>query len=175
MKKTESVKKPKTEKAPGAKKTKNRRKLIVFVCTGNTCRSPMAEVLMRTLLKERKIKWWDVTSCGLEAQEGSPMTLESREALFDIGADPGEFRSKQITQKILDKSTIVFTMTADQKKALEGRAHVFCIKDVTGREVPDPYGKSYDSYKAARDELKCACEKIADEYVTSYTEGKEIK
>ncbi len=163
-------------KADGKTKTKKSRnvhKRVVFVCTGNTCRSPMAELILRHKLKEKKIRWWDVSSCGIHAEAGSGMSILSRMALKEIGIDPGDFKSRQITQQILDKSTIVFCMTSSQKQMLEGKAHVFSIKDVTGREVPDPYGLGLEEYRAARDELCRACDNIIEDYITQFQDGED--
>ncbi|MCD8306844.1 MAG: hypothetical protein LUD51_01245 [Clostridia bacterium] len=155
------------------KKPKNVHKRVVFICTGNTCRSPMAELILRQKLKEKKIRWWDVSSCGLQAEPGTGMSLYSRFALTEIGIDPGDFKSRQLTDAILKKSTVVFCMTDSQKRLLEGKAHVFSIKDVTGREVPDPYGQGMEEYRAARDELMRACDTIIEDYITQFQDGED--
>ncbi|MCD8293661.1 MAG: hypothetical protein LUE27_00230 [Clostridia bacterium] len=155
------------------KKPKNVRKRVVFICTGNTCRSPMAELILRTKLKQKNIRWWDVSSCGLNAEPGTGMSILSRMVLSEIGIDPGDFQSKQVTEAILKKSTVVFCMTDSQKRILEGKAHVFSIKDVTGREVPDPYGQGLEEYRAARDELCRACDCIIEDYITQFQDGED--
>ena len=53
-------------------------KKIVFVCSGNTCRSPMAEAAFRKELKRRKISWYRVQSAGVNAQEGAPMNPDRK-------------------------------------------------------------------------------------------------
>ncbi len=155
------------------KKPKNVHKRVVFICTGNTCRSPMAELILRQKLKDRKIRWWDVSSCGLQADPGTGISLLSRLALTEIGIDAGDFQSRQLTDAILKKSTVVFCMTDSQKRLLEGKAHVFSIKDVTGREVPDPYGRTIVEYRAARDELMRACDIIIEDYITQFQDGED--
>ena len=56
---------------------------IVFVCSGNTCRSPMAEAAFRKELKRRKIAWYRVQSAGVNAKEGTPMNAEAQKALSE--------------------------------------------------------------------------------------------
>lgn len=156
-------------------KTKHRRKKVMFVCTGNTCRSPMAEALLRNKIKRNKIRWWDVISSGVHAEVGGTISENSKKVLEETGIKVDNFKSRQLTQKLLDASTIVICMTETQKKMLEACGNVFCIKDVCGYDVPDPYGCTLDTYRVTRDALSRACDIIIKNYITQYKDGKEIK
>lgn len=156
-------------------KAKNRRKRVLFVCTGNTCRSPMAEYLLRSKIKNLKIKWWDVSSCGIQAEVGGNISPNSKTALAEIGIVTDKFAPRQLTQKIINSSTIVICMTQNQKKLLEECGNVFCIRDVCGYDVPDPYGMDLAAYRAARDALSHACDVLIKDYITQYKDGEEIK
>lgn len=156
-------------------KQKNKRKRVLFVCTGNTCRSPMAEFILRAKIKRNKIRWWDVASCGINAETESGISANSKTALEDIGISVQKFRPRQLTQKLIEASTIVICMTETQKQVLEGCGHVFCMKDVCGYDIPDPYGCGVETYKVARDAISRACDIIIKNYITQYKDGKEIK
>lgn len=156
-------------------KAKNKRKKVLFVCTGNTCRSPMAEYLLRSKIKKQKIKWWDVASCGIHADVGGSISANSKTALEEIGIKTDNFSPRQLSQKIINSSTIVICMTQSQKQILEGCGHVFCIRDVCGYDVPDPYGMDIEAYRAARDAISHACDVLIKDYITQYKDGEEIK
>ncbi len=152
-------------------KVKNKRKRILFVCTGNTCRSPMAEILLKNKLKRNKIRWWDVSSCGIHAEVGGTISAGSKTALAEIGIKVDDFTPRQLTQKLIDKSNIVICMTSSQKQLLEACGNVFCIKDMCGYDIPDPYGCGLDTYRVTRDALSRACDIIIKNYITVYKEG----
>lgn len=156
-------------------KGKNRRKKVLFVCTGNTCRSPMAEFLLRSKLKKLKIKWWDVSSCGIHAEVGGTISPNSKIVLEEVGIKTDGFEPRQLTQKILNASTIVICMTQSQKQMLEACGNVFCIRDVCGYDVPDPYGMDTETYRTARDAISHALDVLIKDYITQYKDGEEIK
>jgi tRNA threonylcarbamoyl adenosine modification protein (Sua5/YciO/YrdC/YwlC family) len=123
---------------------------ICFVCTGNTCRSPMAAGLARTILAERvgcdadelEACGLTVTSAGLFASGGSPATPDAIEATARRGADIRDHTSKIVTVDLINQSDLLFCMTAVHRDELLGLGadpgKVYLL-DEAG-EVPDPIG-----------------------------------
>lgn len=142
-----------------------KRKKILFVCTGNTCRSPMAELLLRSKIKKNKIKWWDVASCGIHAETGSPISPNGKTVMDEIGISSEKFTSKQLTQKKISTSTLVVCMTSTQKQMLEDCGNVKCMSDFCGYEIPDPYGCGVEVYRKTRDMLSKACDAIIEKFI----------
>jgi protein-tyrosine phosphatase len=138
-------------------------KKVLFVCTGNTCRSPMAESILKQLLRERNIKNIRVASCGLAAGEGAPMSENARKALKEIGVRPHRHKAKNVSAELLKSCNLILTMTGAHKQSLPPVKNVFTVREFTGTEdVPDPYGGTLADYRRTAGILRRACEIVLD-------------
>ncbi len=129
------------------------RRRLLFVCTGNTCRSPMAAAIARSLLVDDPFT--EVVSAGLTGGSGAPMSPEAATALRSIGVDPGAHRSRALTDGALSRADHVFAMTADHLAAMTGgggggggggRVELL---DSEGGDVVDPFGGPQSEYDSA--------------------------
>ena len=129
---------------------------IMFVCTGNTCRSPMAEGALRVLLASKlPASSVEVLSSGTSAATGYPATMYAIEASKIWDADISEHESQPLTEALVEKTDLILTMTASHLKSV--REHVgvesksymlknFPESDPVGEEVEDPIGQPLDRY-----------------------------
>ncbi len=136
-------------------------KKIVFVCTGNTCRSPMAEYLLKRALKARKLRGFKVCSAGIGAKKGTPMNEKSAQVLEEHGIKLGKFSSAPITEKLLKEAFIFVCMTERHKDFLmdmrwdvlrkageeDIQNNVYSFYEVAGYDIPDPYGFGIEEYR----------------------------
>lgn len=140
-------------------------KRILFVCTGNTCRSPMAELIFNKCAREKGI---DATSqsAGLCTIEGLLINDNSRDALAQIGIESDFFRSTDIYDLNLDSFDLVVGMTKEHVCELKAMGisdeKVKMLNEKSGG-VADPYGSSLAVYKACRDEILNSLEEIINE------------
>ncbi len=138
-----------------------KRKKIVFVCTGNTCRSPMAEILLKDRLQARGLKGFTVDSAGIKAKRGDTINPHSATVLKENGLGVEKFTSAKLTDKLVREAFAIICMTAGQKDYLldfrwnalrkageEGfENNVYAFEELTGYEVLDPYGRELDCYR----------------------------
>lgn len=86
---------------------------LLFVCTGNTCRSPMAVGIAKRAIEQRGLDW-TVESAGTFAAEGSPMAKNAEKALVGLGIRPEYHSSKPLTASQVQAADMIFTMTSSQ-------------------------------------------------------------
>ncbi len=141
------------------------KKKILFVCTGNTCRSPMAEVILRSELKKRKIHNVQVASAGVFVTE-SKINGNCLETLIEMDLRPYKsFKPRQITPKQIAESTVVICMSSPQAHLLSGLGNVVSMSQIIGQEVPDPYGMEMDAYRYTAKIFLGAVDEIIKRYV----------
>ena len=124
---------------------------IIFVCHGNTCRSPMAEVLALDWLQQRGHQI-EVVSAGVSARLGSPATEHSQTAMQARGLDLSRHRSRSVWELDLHTTDLVWCMqSAIAQQVLSERTGIECTTlghaAGTHDEVPDPYGRSLAEYE----------------------------
>ena len=88
---------------------------IIMVCTGNICRSPMAEQMLRQKFAERNIKNVVIDSAGVYAMEGEPMTIEATNSMRAAGYAPTTHIAKQATSEVIATANLVLTATQDHR------------------------------------------------------------
>lgn len=140
-------------------------KTILFVCTGNMCRSPMAEGIARKFLTEKLNREEDsleqsdfrVTSAGTGAFGGSPPSPEAVEVMREKGIDISTLLSQPLTLELVREADYIFTMAPPHQesvKALDAEAGKRArLVSPDGRPIDDPIGQSMDVYRRVRDDL----------------------
>jgi protein-tyrosine phosphatase len=144
-------------------------KKIIFVCTGNTCRSPMAEALLKSELKRLHLQGVEVSSAGMAVGKESTANAYSIKTLAENGLELVNFRSTPLREWHLENSVII-CMTERQKAQLsqarlrlyhEGRIsqkenNIYSFFELVGYEIPDPYGLTLDHYRYVFKKLAAA-------------------
>ncbi len=140
-------------------------KSVLFVCTGNVCRSPIAEGLFRRLLGNRKDI--EVASAGVHAVRGQPPSSHAVEVCAEEGAQIGNLRSQPLTGALVERATHIFAMTGAHVEAIQmlfpnAADKTFLLREfeepgaTCWRDVPDPIGLGRDVYNSCAETIKNA-------------------
>jgi len=135
---------------------------IVFVCTGNLCRSPMAEGIFRTLLQiDGKDSLYGARSAGTWTVDGQSASALAVEAMREMGLDITAHRTHHLINEDVDRASLVVVMGRDHKEALlaeipQEREKIVLLSELAGEkhDISDPYGSnSLQRYRECASEI----------------------
>ncbi|RME71144.1 MAG: low molecular weight protein arginine phosphatase [Verrucomicrobia bacterium] len=138
---------------------------ILFVCTGNTCRSPMAAALFRHALaaEPEPLKSLEVKSAGIAAMDGAPASPNAIEAVRKVGLRLDTHRATSLTRDLVDDALAIYCMTESHRQVIQMRfdpppKHLYLMREFVARDpadadIPDPVGQAIAAYEAARDAM----------------------
>lgn len=143
-------------------------KQVLFVCSGNTCRSPMAQLMLENMLACAG-KPVSVESAGIMARDGMPVSHGAQSALGRRGIDASAKLSQQADGRLVDKADLILTMTASHRDALRrmfpGAADkTYTLAEYTSslRDVADPYGGDDADYERCAKQIEEMLLKLKD-------------
>ncbi len=141
---------------------------ILFVCTGNTCRSPLATAIARRTADERGLTDLVATSAGTSAAEGQPASDGALLVGIERHLDIAEHRARQLTRELVEQSDLILAMGPhhlDRVDALggTGKAHLltdYASHGASHRAVSDPFDGELDVYRTTVDELEAEIARV---------------
>lgn len=128
-------------------------KSVLFVCTANVCRSPMAQGLFLAALGEN-VDHWRVESAGVAAVEGAPASQKTLELLAERGIDLSSHKSRPVDRYLMEQFNLILVMEHRHKQILQSQfpqfaSKVYLLSEMVGeqREIDDPGGGTMEDYR----------------------------
>jgi protein-tyrosine-phosphatase len=142
---------------------------VLVVCTGNPCRSPLAEYIARRLASERGLAL-TFRSAGTSAWDGAPASDGALLVGMERALDLAPHRSRALTPEIVADASVILSMGPHHRErveALGGRGkswllHDYASRTETGTAVVDPFGADLEMYRATADELERLISRVLD-------------
>lgn len=139
---------------------------VMFVCTGNTCRSPMAEGFLKKLVSDSGKDGINVCSRGLAAATGESASKNSIIAAAEHGVNISSHASCQLSIEDVQSADLILTMTASHASAIksavpDAKNKVFSLSQyVASSDISDPYGGNIEVYRKSASEIMDAVKKV---------------
>jgi protein-tyrosine-phosphatase len=152
---------------------------ILFVCTGNTCRSPMAEAIARKFAIERGLQDVEALSAGTSAHDGSPASDGALLVGMERNMDLSLHRAQTLSRDLVREADLILTMGPhhlERVEALGGTGRAFLLSDfasrgASSRPISDPVGMELDVYRETADELEENIRRVVDRITAERGQG----
>ena len=152
---------------------------ILLVCTGNICRSPLAEALLHRALEQRSVEGVSVTSAGTGAWDGAPASEGAYLVGLERGLDLSGHRARLLTRELVEEADLILTMARHHRARVDelgGEGRVFVLGEYGGREgdeaeVSDPFGGDLDVYRDTCAELEALVTAVVERLVKERQHG----
>jgi len=153
---------------------------VLFVCTGNICRSPLAAALLLRALKERGVDV-TVTSAGTGAWDGAPASEGAYLVGLERGLDLSGHRARLLSRELVEQADLILTMARHHRARVDelgGEGRVFVLGEYAGREgddveVSDPFGGDLGVYRDTCVELEALAAAVAERLAAEKQRGDQ--